>query len=380
MFRKLDKNLKKVIIQNDYHANVDCLIFGNDLHELKKILHRKNFYIKNEFQFINAVEVSTKLLDISELLNSNAVSYISSQPKVTTLVNIARKIILGSNCSFSGRDIGVCFIDTGLSSHLDFVLGKKRIVKFIDFCNGYTKNYDDNGHGTFVTGVACGNGLVSNRKFRGFAHNANILSIKALDNNGEATASRILQAMQWVYDHCKDYNIKVVCMSFGSESLGINDPIMRGAEALWNKGITVVAAAGNSGPKKESIKSPGTSKKIITVGGFNDKRKDGVVDEKLFEIADFSSRGPVRYYTKPDLIAPAVDIVSCNSRGGYTTLSGTSVATPMIAGVVAQMLEVNPRLKPDVIKKLLISHCKFITFDKNIEGNGYPVLEKLFNL
>ena len=78
-------------------------------------------------------------------------------------------------------------------------------------------------------------------------------------------------------------------MSFGSTPSGRNDPLQMGAEVLWNSGVTVVAAAGNSGPERESIKSPGISPKIITVGGIDDKRVDGKYDIKSFEIAKFSS-------------------------------------------------------------------------------------------
>ena len=90
--------------------------------------------------------------------------------------------------------------------------------------------------------------------------------------------------MQWVYDNHKKRNIRVVCMSFGSEPLGYNDPIMSGAEELWKNGIVVVAAAGNSGPEFQTIKSPGVSSRIITVGGFDDNRISAEdFNEKFFE-------------------------------------------------------------------------------------------------
>ena len=160
-------------------------------------------------------------------------------------------------------------------------------------------------------------------------------------------------------------------MSFGSEPLGGQDPIMQGAEKLWERGITVVAAAGNSGPEFSTIKSPGISKKIITVGGFDDNRIDQAFDPALFEIAEFSSRGPALDNFKPDVVAPAVDITSCGVAQPYTTLSGTSVATPMIAGICGLLLEQNPILSPDEIKQKILGMAKPITFNKNKEGNGY---------
>ena len=178
--------------------------------------------------------------------------------------------------------------------------------------------------------------------------------------------------MQWVYDNAKTYNIKVVCMSFGSEPLGENDPILQGAEKLWESGIVVVAAAGNSGPEYQTIKSPGISTKIITVGGMDDNRIDDTFfDNNLFEIAEFSSRGPALNNFKPDLVAPAVDIISCGINSPYVKLSGTSVSTPMVAGICALLLEQNPELTPSEIKKILISNTTPITFNKNKEGSGY---------
>ena len=119
-----------------------------------------------------------------------------------------------------------------------------------------------------------------------------------------------------------------------------------------------MAAAGNSGPKNGTIKSPGVSSKIITVGGFNDNRIGEDYEENFFEIAQFSSRGPALNKIKPDLVAPSVDITSCGLKNNYVTLSGTSVATPMIAGVCALILEKYPNLKPDQIKRILLQNCK----------------------
>ena len=148
---------------------------------------------------------------------------------------------------------------------------------------------------------------------------------------------------------------------------------MRGAEKLWNSGIVVVAAAGNSGPKYQTIKSPGISYKIITVGGFNDNRIDDTFDKNFFEIADFSSRGPALNRIKPDMVAPSVDIISCGTKNNYIALSGTSVSAPMIAGICAILRQKFPRYNPDQIKKFLLYNCHAICYDKNQEGMGCQV-------
>ncbi len=169
--------------------------------------------------------------------------------------------------------------------------------------------------------------------------------------------------MQWIYENHKALNIGVVCMSFGAESEANLDPLSSGAEALWKRGITVVAAAGNSGPDKSTIKSPGNNPHVITVGGL---------DTNSLKVADFSSRGPTIYGHKPDLLAPAVEITSCsNKRVPYTLMSGTSVATPIVAGICANIKSKWNNITNDQIKNYLLKNCTKITGEVDTEGAGY---------
>ena len=133
----------------------------------------------------------------------------------------------------------------------------------------------------------------------------------------------------------------------------------------------MVCAGGNSGPDAETIKSPGISKKIITVGGLDDHRDEfGKYDEKNFDVAKFSSRGPALGKVKPDIIAPSVNITSCSHLGGYKKMSGTSVATPMVAGICALIFEKYPEAKPEEIKRYLINNAKNIYASKFSQGYG----------
>ena len=374
--RKIDTELKKIMTLENINRDVKCLIYVLGFNSNLKRLEESGVKIEQKFPFINAVSARVPVGLINKLSMQNYIEYISSQSKVEALMHIARKVLKVSESSYSGNEIGVAYIDTGIAPHPDFKLIKNRIIKFVDLINEKEYPYDDNGHGTFVAGVGSGNGVLSGGKYKGIATNSNIISIKALDKHGEANATKILEAMQWVYDNHLYYNIKVVCMSFGSEPLGYNDPIMKGAEALWKKGIVIVSAAGNSGPEYQTIKSPGISPRIITVGGMNDNRFDDEYKEEFFEIANFSSRGPAFNKFKPDIVAPSVDINSCSNKEGYTKLSGTSVATPMIAGLCALAFEKNKYLRPDQIKRALLACCNGITYNRNLEGYGLPNLEK----
>lgn len=374
------KNIKKIdpklfdVVSLNLNKKIDCIAYVSDFKKARNFFKEEE--IIKEIPFINAIALkinSNKLIDVC---NRSWIKSVTKHSSVLALMNVARKV-LGAEGALTGKDVTIAYIDTGIAPHIDFTLKNNRIINFLDLVNGKRRNYDDNGHGTFVAGVGSGSGIASGGKFSGIAPMSNIISIKALNSDGEASAITILDAMQWIFDNAKKYNIKVVCMSFGSEPLGVNDPIMKGAEILWGKGITMVAAAGNSGPEFETIKSPGISSKIITVGGLNDNRdeQDNILQEN-FTIANFSSRGPALRRYKPDVVAPSVNIKSCSNlpNKDYTTMSGTSVATPMIAGLAALLYEKEPKLTPEMLKHKLMSLSTGITFNRNLEGVGYPHL------
>lgn len=376
MFEKIDKNLlDKIVTQNKNNANINCIILSKEYDRTKKEL--KNILNENicELPIISGFAVECTSANLYKIAKLNCVRFISSDAKVNSLMYKTNNFLHTENLRNKIRNESthsVVVIDTGVYPHIDFCLGKNRIIKFVDLINNKDISYDDNGHGTFVTGVLAGNSIVD--KYTGIDNSVNIIVIKALDSDGETTSIKILQAMQWVLDNSEKYNIKVVCMSFGSLLGDKNDPLMFGVEVLWNNGITVVCAGGNSGPELSTIMSPGASKKVITVGSL-DEIEHGLI------VADFSSRGPVGNYYKPDLLVPGVNITSTNvfhlNKKFYTKMTGTSVSTPMVAGVVSLLYKINPNYSPDQIKYMLISACTKITGDKNSEGFGYLDLNNL---
>lgn len=357
--------LNEVNILN--HSFVDCFLYANDYNSLKIELDNNSItYIPYPFiKCFYATLPSNKIITMSNL---NCINFITKSAKVFTLIDKAKKFMNLQDIK-SNTSSNIAFIDTGINPHLDFLLPYNRIIHFKDLINNKTYPYDDNGHGTFIAGVCGASGICSNKQYSGILPNCNIIMIKALNSNGETNSNTIIDAMQYIYNIKNQYKIKVVCMSFGADYSGTNDPLQKGALALWNSGLIVVAAAGNSGPESNSIKSPGTSSRIITVGGLDDGRNDGKI-----KIADFSSRGPSENKFKPDLVAPSVDITSTSHdfrNGLYTTMSGTSVATPMVAGICAMLLEQNPNSTPDKIKHILLNSCIPLTHDRNEEGYGY---------
>ena len=373
---KIDKKLQNFIILGQNDCILDAIVYYNDKKKAKSFFAHNNINVIKELNFINAFVVCFNPQNILFASKQNFIAYISSISTVETFIDISKKIV-GVNKFYKCEET-ITFIDTGISPHFDFTLAKNRIIKFVDFVANKTVAYDDNGHGTFVAGVASGRGLLSNQKFCGIVPNSKIISLKALNKHGEANAVTILEAMEWVLNYKNKYNINTVCMSFGSEPLGISDPIVKGAEALWDKGVTIVCAAGNSGPNPQTIKSPAVSKKVITVGCLDDCRNSNRdLNIHNFKIAEFSSRGPAFGKIKPDIVAPGVDITSCDKDGTYKKMSGTSVATPIVAGLCAIIKNKYPHATPEQIKKFLLASAIPLGLSKNEQGHG---IANIFNL
>lgn len=306
-------------------------------------------------------EIIKKLCsNFSKLGSSSIETKISKAKKFISVEKFYRQNIYGNGVS-------VVVIDTGISHSLDFCVPKMRIKHFEDLVLLKKEPYDDNGHGTFVSGIIAGNGLLSCGEYAGVAPKCDLIVLKALNAKGEGDYESILKAMQWVVKNKRKFNIRVVCMSFGSAVIENNDALCVGANALWNNGIVVVAAGGNDGPDYNTITSPGRANKIITVGALDSL-------DKVVEVAPFSSRGDAsQRFVKPDILAPGTNIISTSHKLGeqnYTVMSGTSVATPIIAGVCVLFCQKYPHATPDMIKSLLFKNAYDIGANKYCQGKG----------
>lgn len=373
MFYKIDPNLLGGVGVLGCDESCEVVVYYSDEAAIKEILEKSDLQVLGRFPFISAVALRIKRHQIFELAQNYYILYLSKPGISQILLNRARQTIKVDELhgrGLCGSGVNIAIIDTGCYPHLDFTLGVNRIVKFVDFINDKKSLYDDNGHGTFVAGVLAGSGLVSNAEYKGVAFGSGLVVLKALKSDGQTEAYKVLEAMQWVYSNHKKYNIRAVCMSFGSTPLAQNDPLTIGANALWQKGVVVVSAVGNDGPASSTVKSPGSSAQIITVGSADTRGAD-------IKVADFSSRGPVFEFIKPDLIAPGVNITAtANSTQFYRQMSGTSVSTPFVAGVCAILLQQNPHLSPNDIKAALLSSAARLPFDPNSCGAGLLDAEK----
>ena len=365
---RLDPYVRLSALNN---GETKCVIFVDSVARARQELKKFSSSILYAYPFISGFGAVVNVHTLDDLSRMPCVKAISSHTTVTTCSVPAFDGINSeffTSRSVFGKGVMTAVIDTGLMPHIDFSVPRDR-VRFVDFVNGETEPYDDNGHGTAVASILCGNGLVSGGVFRGVAPHADLIALKAIGPSGEGGAFSILEAMQWCYSNRKKYGIKVVCMSFGSDPVADGvDPLAVGAEALWKSGITVVASAGNSGPKSGTVKSPGISPYIITVGGAH-KSENGIT------VPDFSSRGPAGKFEKPDIIAPSVDIACCGVNGSYVSFSGTSMAAPIVAGAAALILSEKHDLTPDRVKELLMNGATPVGFDANTAGRGFLNLD-----
>ncbi|MEG1135463.1 MAG: S8 family peptidase [Anaerovoracaceae bacterium] len=346
-----------------------------DINEIRDCVLENYGSIKYELPFLNALCVEIPESGITSIKTNQRVAMMSEDVRVSKLPLPAKdsSCFLSScqsssyRCPYCGEGICIAIIDTGVSPHYDLVKPFNRIIAFKDFVGENEFPYDDDGHGTHVAGIALGNGYLSNgARHCGSAPKAALAALKALDGQGSGNMSDILAAMQWVYDHHKKYNIRVVNLSLGvlpDQNMEI-DPLAVGANALVCAGVSVVAAAGNSGPKTGTISSPGTSPLVLTVGSCDDNHK----------IPDFSSRGPTLDGTiKPDLIAPGVNVSSlvADDCKGYVEQTGTSMSAPYVAGLAASLYSEHPQACPSEIKNALIHSATPIKkADRNAQGHG----------
>ncbi|MBR7091008.1 MAG: S8 family peptidase [Clostridia bacterium] len=367
---KIDQELLYMVRVANLSRIVNCIVWIKDfLVNKEKIVSKLDEgELVAIYPFIGAIGVTAPQDKVWGLVDDGCVEYISTVRTAKIQMNNVRKLIEVEKlhqANYFGQGVNIAVIDTGCSPHLDLTVGRNRIKKFVNILNTEEQHtYDDNGHGTFVTGVLAGSGLHSGGKYKGIAPMSEVVVIKALNKDGETQAFNILSAMQWVYEHHEEYNIGVVCMSFGSTPLNKNDPLITGAKVLWDAGIVVVCAGGNDGPQENTIKAPGACESVITVGSVQ-------VVNGSWEIADFSSRGPIYDVTKPDIVAPGVDIHSISNRlNYYTKMSGTSVSTPMVAGVVALLLSRDKTLTPNKIKHIILNSTIVLPYAKNMCGEG----------
>jgi serine protease AprX len=244
--------------------------------------------------------------------------------------------LIYNGININGTGVNVSIIDTGINyNHPDLA---SNYIGGYDFVNDDDYPMDDNWHGTHVAGTVAGTGVDGTNT--GVAPGSKLFGVKVLNADGNGSYSDVIDGVQWSIDNGAD----IVSLSLGGPHTPSMTTMVNNAIAA---GVLPVIAAGNSGPNASTIECPGDEFYATTVGSTDSSDT----------IAPSSSRGPVTWigdtYTKPDVTAPGVNIISTSYSDGYATKSGTSMATPHVSGAAALILQVYPDMTPLEVRQLL---------------------------
>jgi serine protease AprX len=313
--------------------------------------------VKYNYKTIDATALKMPAGNLNGLAEVPGVEMIYLDHEVHALLDTSVPVIGGDQArptfGVSGADVTIAVIDTGIdASHesLDDLdddpeTDDDKVIAFEDFVNSRTDPYDDNGHGTHCAGIAAGTGGDSD--YVGVAPMSRLVGVKVLDQYGSGSESDCIAGIEWCVLNKDVYGIEVISLSWGADRNGDGtSPMEIACDSAVDAGIVVCVAAGNSGPGSRTIGTPASAKEVISVGAIEDS----------MDIAYFSSRGPTADgRTKPDVCAVGVDVIApaANSGDGYVAHSGTSMATPHVAGVAALMIEYNPYITPSEVKDIL---------------------------
>ncbi len=287
--------------------------------------------------------------------------------------------------AYAGTGIGVAVIDSGVTKQPGFGKGGNCGVTRLVYSQNFASDAgtaDLFGHGTHVASILGMNGICDSGNLNhGTAPDVNIVNLRALNSLGVGSDSTIIAAINRAIELKSTYNIRIINLSLGRGVTGAfkNDPLCQAVENAWKKGIVVVVAAGNQGRDNSygtqgyaTIATPGNDPYVITVGATRnpDSALSGHSDETM---TSYSSKGPtlVDHVAKPDLVAPGNLVVARSVTSGtlptlfpddlrtlddspYLRLSGTSMATPVVAGAAALLIQKDPTLTPDQVKARLM--------------------------
>ncbi|MHA1974815.1 MAG: S8 family peptidase, partial [Candidatus Hodarchaeales archaeon] len=338
----------------------------------------------NIFSHILKSEVEQVLPKENELLEGSTIdqsSYMSPAEIIETS-NLWNQEIVGSGVRIAIIDSGIDDTHSDLRNRISYQESFVKEIYGFSYDEGYS---DEHGHGTHVAGIAAG----SSSSYPGIAPNATLINLKAADMTGHSTGEAFLAAL----DKAIDLKVDIISISLGfsiSSPWGAYDILSKAVDEAVQAGIVVVVAAGNEGDSSDyaTINSPASGREVITVGASNGSS----------EIAYFSSHGPsTDFIMDPDVVAPGVRIYAPLAEGSvlknaynaisgvylsdYISLSGTSMAAPVVSGAVALLKQAFPDARPEVFRAALQESAITIDpVDPYIQGNGLINVDKAYQL
>ncbi|MFX0135630.1 MAG: S8 family serine peptidase [Candidatus Hodarchaeota archaeon] len=412
---KIDLKLKDYtfLLDNDY-INEDKiqvillpgLQISRDIYAIKPLSNTDVSQIKNRLQSFKGnilskfnnfpfLTVDLPYYEIFDLAEQDYIAHIFLDKKVYACLDESVPIIKPPTTwqqletqfglDINGTNIKIAILDTGIDKNhpdlndLDDNLGTSDPKIIAEECftgQGYT--WDDHGHGTHCASIAAGTGEASSYTHVGVAPGALLLNGKVLNNYGSGFESWIINGIEWAVEQSTDIISMSLSIDLNSDG---TDPLSLAIDWANDQGIVCTIAAGNDGEEGMfSVDIPAVAKKAIAVGSTT----------KTDQISSFSSQGPsTDYRIKPDVCAPGSNIVAARASGTslgtpidnyYTSVSGTSMATPHVAGAAALMLQIHPNWSPLMIKSALMGNTK-ILYNEHLwrQGAGRIDIAKAIN-
>ncbi|AYN39717.1 peptidase S8 [Streptomyces dangxiongensis] len=339
--------------------------------------------LRHSLKALNADAVQTPVKDVTDLWHAVTDGSRSASGIAHVWLDGVRRASLDKSvpqigaptawkAGYTGKGVKVAVLDTGVdATHPDL---KNQVIEARNFTAAADAT-DHFGHGTHVASIVAGTGAKSGGKYKGVAPDAKILNGKVLDDTGSGDDSGVLAGMEWAASR----GASVINLSLGGYDTPEIDPLEAEVNKLSaEKGVLFAIAAGNDGP--QSIGSPGSADAALTVGAVDKKDK----------LADFSSTGPRTGdgAIKPDVTAPGVDITAAAAKGsvideevgekpeGYLTISGTSMATPHVAGAAAILKQQHPDWGYAELKGALTGSARDDKYTPFQQGSGRIQVDK----
>lgn len=393
--KKIDNSLIYYLKNNIYNTYRVIIEYNRFSEKIIRKITNSNGIVLSSLKHINIIAAYVSKYTLSRLIELPEVSsvhfdeycYICASPIGVLPSNQLR---FSHNYKLSGKGITIGIIDTGVFPHKELLNPSNRIKYFEDHVGQSHYPYDDNGHGTFISGIICANGLYSNNMYKGLASSSEICAFKVFDGKGKGYVSDILSSIDTILTIHEEMNIRIICLA--GEYLQHNPYIENLFNNLFKQcydtGIIVVVPSGSSFNQPCSIMGFASSKYCITIGGYDTYKTD--------KSYPYSSYGKYKNMKKPDFVASSSNIISFNcdtsyvsERKGiklyphtleklYTSYSGTSCASAYVCSIIALMLEKDNSLSfKDVYSLLKLSSKKPTNTDAMV-GNGLIDVKNLF--
>ena len=403
----LSGDLKALV--NNRSARRTRVIVRGDAAALNTLARRHGVRVVRRLDHEAVIEANAA--EIERIASDAAFSRLSGDVPVRSAMSVSNKstaadqtragsagllLGIGGIAGVTGKGIGIALLDSGIANHKALT---GRVVASVDLVSDGSRKLDPFGHGTHIAGLISGNASAATGVTKGYsggvAPGANLISVRVLGANGVGLTSDVIDGIDWVIANARLYNIRIINLSLGHAVMepSATDPLCQAVERAVKAGIVVIASAGNRGktdagqPILGGITSPGNSPHAITVGAVNTWE---TVDRSDDSVTTYSSRGPTRFdlAVKPDIVAPGNKVVSLESAGSYLAstypashvggtgtnaymrLSGSSMATGVVTGGVALLLQGSPKLTPHQVKLLLQTGSTYLVRDGLVAGGA----------